>query len=310
MSVLTWLNRPWLHFVALGLVLFLLQRWAFPPPVPVIGPLSEARKEALDQQWLATTRQPPTEEQRLRMQEAELERDVLFQRAMELELYRHDSVIYQRLLRNMRFLGLDQGQDDEALYREALDMGLHLGDEVIKRRMIQVMEQLLLLAHPPAAVDDAALATAYEERREALRQPTRYTLQHLYYPREKVAEIAPTLERLRNEGIAPSQALSFSAPFLPGYRFAGQSPDQLARQFGAAFVMNLERLQPQPGQWVGPVQSSFGQHLVWVEAIEPARDAELAEVRQRLQRDLESEARNAALASAVAQLRSEYEVRL
>ncbi len=28
-------------------------------------------------------------------------------------------------------------------------MRLHLGDEVIKRRMVQVMEQLLLAANPP-----------------------------------------------------------------------------------------------------------------------------------------------------------------
>ena len=89
---------------------------------------------------------------------AELDRDMLFQRAIELDLHLYDTVVYQRLLRNMRFLQLGEGKTDQELYEEALSMRLHLGDEVVKRRLIQVMEQLMLAANPPQPVteDDSA----------------------------------------------------------------------------------------------------------------------------------------------------------
>ena len=68
---------------------------------------------------------------------------MLFQEALRLELHLYDSVVQQRLIRNMRFLRLGEGKSDQELYRQALRMELHMGDEVVKRRLIQVMEQLL-----------------------------------------------------------------------------------------------------------------------------------------------------------------------
>ena len=149
MTFLSRLNRPWVHFIVLGSLLFYLQGMFFPEPRPVIGPLSDARVEALSQQWFASIGRPATPEQQSRMVEAELDRDMLFQRAIALKLHLYDTVVYQRLLLNMRFLQMGEGKTEGELYQTALDMRLHLGDEVIKRRMIQVMEQLLLAGNPP-----------------------------------------------------------------------------------------------------------------------------------------------------------------
>ena len=85
MKFLSRLNRPWLHFIVLGSLLFYLQGVLFPEPKPVIGPLGEARLEALQQQWFASTGRLPKDEQMARMVAAELDRDMLFQRAIELE---------------------------------------------------------------------------------------------------------------------------------------------------------------------------------------------------------------------------------
>ena len=87
-----------------------------------------------------------------------------------------------------------------------------------------------------------------------------------------------------------------------------QTPDQLARHFGAAFVKNLQQLDPQPGTWRGPVRSTYGLHYVWVASVEPARDATLEEVRGQLLRDLESRAKAAALQDSIAAMRENYEV--
>ena len=63
MKFLSRLNRPWVHFIALGSLLFYLQGVFFPEPKPVIGPLSPARLEALQQQWFASTGRLPTQQQ-------------------------------------------------------------------------------------------------------------------------------------------------------------------------------------------------------------------------------------------------------
>ena len=308
MNFLSRLNRPWLHFIVLGSLLYYLQGVIFPRPKPVIGPLSEERVEALREQFFASTRRMPTEEQVARMVDAELDRDILFQRALALNLYRYDTVVYQRLLRNMRFLKLAEGKTDEELYRQALEMRLHLGDEVVKRRMIQVMEQLLLSANPPPRVTESMLAAEFEERREALRRPPRYSLEHLYFSREREADMQSAIDTITREELDAAAARELGAPFLPGYRFTRQSPDQLARHFGAAFVENLQATDPQPGAWSGPVRSTYGLHYVWVEDIEPAREAQLEEVRSLLQRDIEARLRAEALREATARLREQYEV--
>ncbi len=307
MTILSRLNRPWLHFILLGALLFYARGVLFPAPKPVIGPVNEARLEALRQQWFASTGRLPAPEQMSRIVAAELDRDMLFQRALDWKLHLYDTVVYQRLLRNMRFLKLGEGKDDQELYDMALDMRLHLGDEVIKRRMIQVMEQLLLAANPPAQVTEDAIHAEFAKRKEELRRPPRYSIEHVYFNREREGETQQVIDRIQREKLNPTEARSLSSPFLPGYFFARQTPDQLARHFGASFVKNFLEAKPQSQTWVGPIRSTYGSHYVWVNALEEERDATLDEVRLRLQRDLEAQAKTAALRNEVEKLRDDYE---
>jgi hypothetical protein len=308
MKLFARLNRPWVHFIVLGALLFYLQGVFFPEPKPFVGPLNGARLEALQQQWFASTGRLPSPEQQARMVAAELDRDMLFQRAIELELYLYDTVVYQRLLRNMRFLGLGEGKTDQQIYEEALEMRLHLGDEVVKRRLIQVMEQLMLRANPPLAPTEEQLLAEFEQRRDELRRPPRYSIEHLYFNRAREAEIESVIETIAQQNLSALEAREMSSPFLPGYQFQRQTPDQLARHFGAAFVKNLQQADPQSGTWRGPLRSTYGLHYVWISAVEPDREATLEEVRVQLLRDLESRAKAKALSESIAALREHYEV--
>lgn len=308
MALLARLNRPWFHFIILGIGLYLLQNALFPTPKPVIGPLNAARLEALQQQWFATAGRPPSPEQKARMVTAELDRDMMFQRALELNLHLYDTVVYQRLLRNMHFLQLGEGKTDTELYEEALAMRLHLGDEVVKRRLIQVMEQLMLANNPPVSPTEAQIADEFDAKREELRRPPRYSIEHLYFNREREDEVESVIATVAQQHLSAEAARHLSSPFLPGYTFQRQSPDQLARHFGASFVMNLEQADPVAGQWTGPIRSTYGLHYVWVSALEPARDARLEEVELQLRRDLEARARSEALQQSIAAMREDYEV--
>ena len=308
MKILARLNRPWIHFLVIGIALFWAQGRLFPEPPTVIGPLSEARLETLQQQWVSTVGRLPSQAQLERMVSSELDRDMMFQRGLELNLHLYDPVVYQRLLRNMNFLGLAEGKSDEERYEQALEMRLHLGDEVIKRRLIQIVEQLMLASNPPAVPSEEEVVTEFDARKEELRRPPRYSIEHIYFNREREAEAEQVIARINSEALKPEQARELGSPFLPGYRFMRQTPEQLSRHFGAAFVMNLEQAGPVAGQWLGPVRSTYGLHYVFVEALEPSRDATLEEVRPLLVRDLESRARAAALQESIENLRQDYEV--
>ncbi len=309
MRFLSRLNRPWLHFIILGAALFYAKNLFYPPPKPVIGPLSEARVEALRQQWFTSAGQLPTPAQQARMITAELDRDMLFQRAIELNLHRYDTVVYQRLLRNMRFLQLDEGKTDQQLYEQALAMRLHLGDVVVKRRLIQVMEQLLLAANPPREPTEQDLVAEFERRREELRVPPRYTLEHLYFAADEQDKATAAIAAIRQQHLTIEQARPLGSPFLPGYKFINQTPDQLTRHFGSTFVNHLQAAGPVSGHWLGPVQSTYGEHYVWIEEVEPAREAKLDEVRRQLLRDLQYAARDEALNKSIKAMRKRYEVR-
>jgi parvulin-like peptidyl-prolyl isomerase len=82
--------------------------------------------------------------------------------------------------------------------------------------------------------------------------------------------------------------------------------DQAARDFGAAFAADLEKLPL--NEWAGPVRSAFGHHLVRVTARTPALTPPLAEVRAAVAREWENERRMASLAENYKALRSRYEV--
>lgn len=307
---MTLLRKPGLHFVLIGTLLFLLQGYLFPEPKPSVGPLQDTQLESLRRQWFATTARMPNDAQLAAMVRAELDREILFREALALNLYRIDPIVQQRMVRNMRFLKMDQGRDDATLFREALRMELHLGDEVVKRRLIQLMEQILLAQQPPVPVTETDLVAEFEVQSENLVAPARYSLQQVFLSRERGDEAEALLEKFREENIGPEEALEFSSPFLPGYRFASQSGSQLARQFGAAFVDNMKALDPHVGAWTGPVQSTYGVHLLWLDAMEAERPQTLAEVSDRLRRELEHQRRQAALDAAIAVVRERYEVLL
>ena len=302
-------SKPWLHFVLLGIILNDISGRIFPAPAPVIGPLSTERVSTLQRQWMDVTRTVPTPLQLRSMIKSELDRDMMFHFALSKELHLHDPVVYQRLLRNMSFLDLYRGKPKEEVYKEAIDMRMHLGDEVIKRRMIQVVEQILVARNPPDTPGEKQINEAFENRKKEFQRPNKYSLQHLYFPQRKSSNLSSAMNAIKTENMTPEEARNLSFPFLPGYKFVRQSGEQLSRRFGYEFTKNLEALDLSPNKWFGPIASTYGQHFVWIDEIELAREAVLSEVRSELVRDLERNAYKGVLATELDKLRMKYEYR-
>ncbi|MDG1662541.1 MAG: hypothetical protein P8H97_04120 [Pseudomonadales bacterium] len=309
----TKLNKPWLHFIALGIVCYQLQGVVFPESKTVIGPLSEARITALQQQWHATTGQQASPQQMAKLIALELDRDALLQRALELNIHRYDNIVYQRLIRNMHFLQLAEDKPGDELFEQALAMRLHLNDTVVKRRLIQVMEQQLLADNPASPPGKEEIEEEFENRFTELRRPPLYSIEHLFFNREREPEAPSVIAKITQQKLDFQAARHFSSPYLQGHKFTRQTPKQLTQNFGTEFVLSLEQAAPiaQPivQHWLGPIRSVFGLHYVWLNALEPARDAQLAEVEQQLRNDLTYAAQAQSLQNAIANLRQDYDVR-
>jgi hypothetical protein len=209
----------------------------------------------------------------------------------------------------MRFLDADTKKTSTELFQVALDMRLHLGDEVVKRRLIEKMKQRLLTINPPIEVTETQIAAEFIARKHEFYRSPRYSFAHVFISSEREAELKSVIKTIQDQRLTARTARYLSSPFMSGYEFQAQTAEQLTRNFGVLFISDLAKLGPVVGQWYGPIRSSFGWHYLWISAIEQGRDARLDEVTRQLRYGLEVSARERALQTAMAALRSEYEVR-
>ena len=303
------MRRAWLQFLLLGIVLFLAGKWAFPDPKPVLGPPNAARIEAMVQNYARFSQGEVSPGLRSGFIAAELRDELLFREAIKRELQYRDMAVEQRIIRNMRFLGSANEASDAALIEQGYDLRLHLTDEVIRRRLVQIMERLIVATTPIAPPTTEAISARYQRDTENWQEPPRYTIRHVFLSEERRGEMPSLIEQVRSAHLGPDEARLLGAPFLSGYAFTRQSPEQMTRVFGTVFADQLVALDAESGDWVGPIDSAFGAHFVFVDAVEPARMLWVEEVSLRIERDLVREAEEQTVSDWVEQTMAGYEVR-
>jgi hypothetical protein len=196
---------------------------------------------------------------------------------------------------------------EEILYREGVRLGLERDDIVVKRRVRQKIEMIAeedASTRTPTDADLSAYLTANPAR---FVQPALLTFEQVFIgasmsgPR-MVHAVALTREALRKG--ADSEQLG--KPTLLPHQMTRTPADLVARDFGASFARSLEKVPV--GEWVGPIDSSFGAHYVRVSDRTPAVAPQLAAVRDQVVREWENERRQRARNDAYAKMRGEYTV--
>jgi hypothetical protein len=217
----------------------------------------------------------------------------------------------------MRFLVEGAGEaappSDEALYRDALALGLDRDDVLVRRILVQEQRLLLKRSTADPAPGDAELQAYLDRHRDRYAQPARVSFWHVFLARDRRGSTTDRdahalLARLRALAKPPAEAEQLGDPFPLGAHLRAQSPRDLARMFGAEFASAIVALEP--GSWVGPVRSPFGLHLVRIEEREPEQRAELQAVRSRVLAQLLEERHAALLVEAIRGLRGKYEIRV
>jgi len=174
---------------------------------------------------------------------------------------------------------IEQRVSQEILSREAVALGLDKDDEIIKRRLAQKMDFLAADVAALQTPGDAELRGWYTQNSDRFALPPRASFRHLYFSFDRRGAhdaAAAALDKIAGE---PADAARFAAvadPFMFQDYYAERAPDQIAKEFGPGFAKAVFQLKP--GAWQGPIQSGYGWHLAFVDAIEPGRVPAFEEV--------------------------------
>jgi len=270
MRIRTLLGEPMLHFVLIGIALFVAYRWV--SPVDSAGRRIVITRGVVDdlvtQHVAARGREPFTTE------------------------------LNQLIESYVR---------DEILYRQGLRLGLERDDIVVKRRVRQKIEMIAEEDASTRAPTEADLLTYLTAHQARFVQPAILSFDQVFIGESRsgpgVAHVVAVTREALRKGADPEE---LGQPTLLPHRMTRTPADLVARDFGASFAAALERVPV--GEWVGPVDSSFGAHYVRVSDRTPAALAQLAAVRDHVVREWENERRQRARNDAYTKMRAEYQV--
>ena len=272
-----WLKEPLLHFLVIGALIFIVfsmvntQEISVDEKKIVVSTGDIERQAAI---WLKSRNRPPTE--------------------IELK-------------------GLvDSYIREEVYYREALALGLDQNDTVLRRRLMQKMEYLsedIAELNPP---DQAALNAYFLAHKEKYELPARVSFTHIYFNFDKHGrQIVEDAKSVLAEIQAATSPDNVHAPdlgdqFMMQYTFTLETPFQVVRLFGQEFAKQLFQLET--NSWKGPIESSYGLHLVRINEKVDARMPEPASVIDKVRTDWMSEQRQKTNKEIYERFKERYEI--
>jgi PPIC-type PPIASE domain len=201
---------------------------------------------------------------------------------------------------------VDNWVREEIFYREGMAMGLDRDDPVVRRRVGQKVEFIIEGATPatPTAAELQAWLDAHSA--DYVIEP-RYSLRQVYFdPQRHGADLERDIASARRDlaGGAPNAG---DATLLP-FEMQDAPQFEVERAFGTGFASALKDLPMD--SWQGPVQSSFGLHLVQLSEKSAGHAPSLEQVRAEVERDLLKARTEQANAAIYDKLRANYRVRV
>jgi hypothetical protein len=183
---------------------------------------------------------------------------------------------------------------EEALYRQAVALGVDDNDYVIKRRMIQSIE-FITNGFVTAAMDlsEEDIETFFEANKNDYFIAPYMTFTHVYFEKDKRGDDAALalaeakLTELNAARVSFAEAPRHGDRFPYFLNYVERDPDFVASHFGPPVAEQLFMLEPDPALWRGPLESPYGYHLVLLTKKVEGRYPDLDEVRERVRSDLE-----------------------
>ncbi len=258
------LKQPLIHFVVIGALLFFLFS------------LSDNDDEVVDDSIITVNRE-----------------ELLSYMQYQANAFNEEFFAQQldSMDESQRQLLIESYYRQEALYREALAMGMDKGDNDIKLRMVDKLIFLLQGSVPavPAATEED-LESYYAENADIYRRPASYSFTHVYindqeHSIEGRSRAESLLQELTENNIDFFEASDFGDTFPYLQNYVRRSRDFIRNNFDDDFANWLDSINAQDGLWQGPIESPLGYHIVMLSNRFPAELPPLNEIRDRVEED-------------------------
>ncbi|MCK6455672.1 MAG: peptidyl-prolyl cis-trans isomerase [Phycisphaerae bacterium] len=176
---------------------------------------------------------------------------------------------------------------EEVCAREAIALGLHEDDPIIRRRLRQKLEFVSEDATMDSAPTDGELSGFLEAHPDRFRVEGRLSFAQVYLDPDRrgaalVSDAAAMLAALNQASAAIDPSTWGDATMLDRESTDVAKSDVL-RRFGPAFAAKLGELPI--GRWHGPIESGYGAHLVLIRNRSADRLPALDEIRDAVRRE-------------------------
>jgi len=244
------LKEPFLHFIAIGIALFVLYG--------LVNDKTSSKNTILINDfdvsniiagWEMQWKRPPTEKE----------------------------------LQNLINLKVKQ----EIFYQEALKMNLDHNDEIIKRRLAQKMKFLSNDIASLKEPTDEELQEYFKTNSDKYLTPYSYSLYQITFsPDKRENNYNDAVETLKQYPTASFEEMKDKGDKLPfSYFFEEVSANELGLQLGLKFPEAL--MDKEIDQWIGPIPSGFGHHLVYITKIQEPQLPEFSVIKIKINNDYE-----------------------
>lgn len=195
---------------------------------------------------------------------------------------------------------------EEVYYREALALGLDRDDPVIRQRMRLKLEFLLEDLSVGDTPADSELQRFVESRPDRFMPEQRISFRQVYLSPDRRAAPEVDAERIIAELRSGASPEGLGDPSLLPDRYDQESVGVIARSFGEEFAERLAVVET--GQWLGPLRSGVGMHVVRVDERLAPRLPDLPDIREQVIFEWQAERRREMLDQTYGRLREQYEV--
>jgi parvulin-like peptidyl-prolyl isomerase len=307
-----WLKAPALHMLALGSLLFgfteLMGGGLLPHRKRIEIPAH--RLTAMAREFVADTGRQPTRSEWDQMVDMQVDDEVLYQYALALGMH-ENSAAQARLAQIADFVEANPHEATQAgKARAAMDLGLHEGDLVVRRILVDSAKRLIrsvvLLQKPtPQVVGEFYTAHGAEFTRPGLVRISQVAVNGFVHP-DSAARARELLARIRAENLDLGAALAL-ADETPAPVHLGPVTEQgLQSELGGDFATAVMKLSP--GSWSEPIPSDYGHHLVWVHEHQQASVLPLASVREEVEQAVLQKLADDWLKLRLRELRAEFDI--
>ena len=202
---------------------------------------------------------------------------------------------------------------EEVMYREAMNLGLEKDDQIIRRRLIQKIEYINRgFISDATKIEEPEIEAFFNDNKDQYKIDAAITFTHVFFDKnsdenthgaQATSLASTTLSTLKDNLVPFEKASEYGQRFFYHRNYVDRTPAFISSHFGDEFSKEVFALAA-GSQWVGPIKSRYGSHLVMISKSQPERLPELAEVAgqvlEHLQRIKQADIKKQALQKMIA----------